>query len=88
MGMSFFGVVIWKTWKRESFETRFEVRKTQTNDTIDRNRAIGSAHSSKSDRVSDHRPAAIATGRAEKMFMSKLLDKADGQRGRNLTERF
>lgn len=77
MEKSFFGEVIRKTWRCETFKTRFEVRKTQTNDTIERNRAIGSAHSSKSDRVSDHRPAAIATGRAEEMFMSKLLGKAD-----------
>jgi hypothetical protein len=74
MGMSFYGESMRKNWNYETFETRYEVRKTQTNDTIERNRAIGSAHSSKSDRVSDHRPAAIATGRAEEMFMSELLD--------------
>ena len=47
----------------------------QTSDTIDRKRAIGSAHSRTSERVSDQRRAVIATGRVEETFMGQLLDQ-------------
>ncbi|NCA10881.1 hypothetical protein EBR56_03590 [bacterium] len=48
--------------------------RTQTNATIDRKRAIGNAHSKRSDRVSDHRPEDETIGRVKRFLMSELLD--------------